>query len=136
MRRCFLMLTLVSAVACGSDSTAPNPQNASIAGTWHLQTVNGQTLPFVVQSGSTKISITADLVVITDGGSWSQTSTFSIVENGGAPQQQVSNDGGTWARAGANLVFTSPTSGITNATFDGSKIVVSEANVGSAIYSR
>jgi hypothetical protein len=132
-----LALTFLAALAgCGSDSTAPNPQNASIAGAWHLQTVNGQALPFVIQSGATKISITADQVTVTDGGTWSQTSTFSVVVNGGAPQQQVTNDGGTWARSGANVVFTSPSSGITNATFTGSTFVVSETNVGTAIYSR
>lgn len=136
MRRCMLTLTFLFALtACGSRSTAPNPQNASIAGTWHLQTCDGQPLPCVMQSGASTLSVTADEITVTNGGTWSHTMTVSVVINGGAPQQQVANDGGTWARSGASVVLTSPTSGITNATFTGSTLVIADTG-GTAIYSR
>ena len=139
MRRSIALVTLATLTtlaACGSDSTAPNANSDSIAGTWHLKSVNGSPLPFVIQSGATKVSLIADVVTVTDGGTWSESSTFSVVVNGGAPQQQVTADGGTWARAGAQVSFYSSSSGTSYATFNGNTGTMIDALGYTDVYQR
>jgi hypothetical protein len=63
-------------------------------------------------------------------------SPFTVVANGGAPQTQVTSDGGTWARVGANIAFTSPTSGTSNATFNGTTLTLTDVTLGTGVYSR
>ena len=54
------LLLALAAGACSSDSNGPD---VSVVGTWQLQTVNGQALPYVVaQSGSDKIEVTSDVL--------------------------------------------------------------------------
>jgi len=135
LRRSIALATLATLAACRSASTAPKSQFDSIAGTWHLKTVNGSPLPWGIQTGATRVSLTSDQLTITDGGTWSESSTFSVVVDGAASQQQVKSDAGTWTRVGAQVTFKSPTSGTSNGTFTGSTFVMTDA-AGTAVYSR
>jgi hypothetical protein len=61
MRR-LVPLVLCFALACGSDSTT-TPTQASLAGTWSLQSINGIALPFVTsQTGTSKTEIMSYIV--------------------------------------------------------------------------
>jgi len=71
MRKLLLSLVLATAVACGGDSTSPI--NASIAGTYKLQTINGSALPYtILQFGSDKIEFLDDQVTVNDGGTYTE----------------------------------------------------------------
>lgn len=101
-------------VAC-SDSTAPE---SDFFGTYHLQTVNGQALPYVVaQSGQNSVAVTGDQLTVADGGSWSETINYRIVENG-ATRTETTSDGGTWVRTGTTLSLYQ--SGQTTTSYSGS----------------
>jgi len=109
--------------ACGSDSsTGPSsPNSASIAGTYQLKTVSGSPLPFTYQSGTTKVVVTSDVLVVAEGGTWSETGAYTATVNGQTSNQVIS-DGGTWTRAGSAVSFYSSQQGATSyaGTFNGS----------------
>lgn len=108
-----IALTL-ALLGCG-DPVAPED---NFAGTYRLQTVNGQSLPYVVaQSGQNTVAITSDQMVIADGGSWSEVITYRLIENG-AMRTETSSDGGAWVRVGTTLNLYSGTA--TTTTYSGS----------------
>jgi len=123
MNRFLLVAGVALLAACGSDSpTGPsNPNSASIAGTYQMRTVSGSPLPFTYQSGTTKVVITSDVLVVADGGTWSETGAFTASVNGQTSNQVIS-DGGTWTRAGSAVSFYSSQQGATSyaGTFTGS----------------
>jgi hypothetical protein len=93
MRRIALALTLGLALglgACNSDSTGPN---GSVVGSYQLQRINGNTLPYTFPSGAT---ITSEQFTLnsdgtyTDIANYSNASTYiergSFSANGGAVQ--------------------------------------------------
>lgn len=99
------MVFLVVLAACGGDSTGPKVDNSFI-GNLTLQTVNGQRLPYVaVQQGNNSVTIAEDHLNISDGGSWVELTTYTVVTNG-ATTTQLGNDGGTWVRSGNQLFLT------------------------------
>lgn len=86
---------------CG-DPTSPE---AGLAGTYHLQTVNGQALPYVAfQSGPNSITILSDQIVVAEGGTWSEIASYRLVDNG-VTTNQTASDGGQWLRAGSQLTL-------------------------------
>jgi hypothetical protein len=111
MRR-FALALLVAAVACGSDAPS-SPTEVTFAGTYTLQTVNGQKLPYVLlQQGANAATLMDDRLTIADGGSWSETESWRITDNGVTSNQTIAS-AGTWLRSGANLLLTD---GATNKT--------------------
>ena len=94
--------------ACGSSSMAPNM--TPLAGTFTLRTVNGSQLPFVVQSGEPSLTIVADVITIADGGTWTETGTFRVTENG-VTNPAVVSDGGPLVRSGSSISLQSSGSG-------------------------
>jgi hypothetical protein len=98
-----LALTLT---ACGGDSGTTAPTNASLAGTWNLQTVNGAPLPFVFfQAGTDKEEITGDQFTFTSSGSFSQITTLRHTVNGQV-STETDTDAGTYSLNGTAIVVT------------------------------
>lgn len=102
--RIALVALALSALACGSDAPT-SPNGASVAGTYTLRTIQGQPLPYILQDGANKATITRDILTITDGGTWSETANFTLSINGGPGQAQVVSASGTYSRAGASFGF-------------------------------
>ncbi len=97
-----MMIALVAA-GCGGDS-ATNP-SASIAGTYSLKTVNGVALPFTeFQQGTNKQELLADVFVLSDGGSFTQSTTERITTNGQVTNQ-VTPDAGTFTVSGSTITL-------------------------------
>ena len=70
------------AVACGSDTTAPDPRSA--IGSYHLKSVNGTALPFLsVQSGTMKTEIISEVITLNGDGTFSDVETVRTT-NGSA----------------------------------------------------
>lgn len=65
-----LALLAVFAPACGSSKggTPTTPIVTSVAGTWHLSTVNGVKVPFTIQAADPKEELLTKQYVFTAGG--------------------------------------------------------------------
>src|SRR3982751_3530978 len=97
MRRMLATVCTVATVllaGCGGDPGTP-PTDATLAGTWNLATVNGLPLPFTVQPANPKIEILSDQLVLSDGGTFSQ-SVQARATSGGTVTTQSIADGGTY----------------------------------------
>ena len=105
MRRIFVACALTALLAaCGSDSTSP--ASADITGTYTLKTVNGSPLPFTLQSGTTVVSLTSDVIIVSSNGTWSESGIYQQTVNG-QTTSGTGSDGGTWTRAGTSVTLTS-----------------------------
>lgn len=96
--------TFVTVAACGSDGSTAVPNQASIAGTWNLQRVNGSPLPFLLtQFGPSKSEATSDQLTAT-GSTFTEVTQIRTTVNG-----QVTNsaetDSGTYVVAGRNVTL-------------------------------
>jgi len=108
MRR-FLTLTLALAiVACGSDSSSA-PSNASVAGTWTLQTVNGSPLPFTLASSPAKLELLSYVVTVTSNGTWTSAQSIRTTFNGQATTA-TTTDAGTYTLSGNAVAIQSSSS--------------------------
>jgi hypothetical protein len=98
-------LLLTSAAACSGDSDPTAPTQASITGTWTLQTINGTRLPFIVaQTGADKLELTSDVLTVSGTGSFTQTTTLRLTQNGQVTTQSVA-DAGTYTLNGTAASF-------------------------------
>jgi hypothetical protein len=100
MRRIAALLLLATIAACGgSDSTSPsqNQQGPSFTGTYALQTVNAQPLPYTFSASSGNyLTIRAYNLTIGAAGSWtSSTSTISSI-GGQVSDQPSGGQSGTY----------------------------------------
>jgi len=72
MRRiAFALCIALGLSACQTDSTGPG---ASVAGTYELDTINGNTLPYTFTGGAT---LTADQLTLNSDGSYSDVVEYS-----------------------------------------------------------
>jgi hypothetical protein len=127
--RSFLMLRLVRSTllagmaalalaACSGDPTGPDPDE--LAGEYILLTINGQSLPVIVdQLGNDIIEITQGTVSLEAGGTFDDVTQLRITESG-AVSTEVDVTQGTWEAVGTTVTFR-PTdgSGTYTMTWDG-----------------
>jgi len=125
MKVCHALAALMLCACGGSASQATSPASASIAGTYHLVSINGTTLPFTYQSGTTTIVVTSDVLTVVDGGTWTESGAYSQTVNG-VTSNQTMVDGGAWSRLGATVSFANANRVITYAgQFTGSGLNLS-----------
>ena len=102
------LLTLASG-ACGGDDDSTGP-NGSIAGTYTLQTINGDPPPVTLLEFDTyKIEVTGASIVLNTNNTFSATSAFRETDDG---QVTTSNSvcAGTYTRSGSTVTFSEPES--------------------------
>ncbi len=123
MRRILLVAAAAMLVACidSIDPSVPLPNTETdVAGSFALSTANGQPLPIVAQTTTfAKWSIVADTLVIANGGTWTETTSYvldSLTSVGSSTQQGTT--AGTWAISNQQIHFTTTQGG--SATFVGS----------------
>jgi len=80
MRRFVVLLAIATLAACGGDSsTSPGV----VTGSYSLRTINGSPLPYtLIQIGADKIEITADVIILNEGGTFTETTSERTTENG------------------------------------------------------
>lgn len=99
MRR-LLSLTLAFAIlACGGDDSTSVPTNASVAGTWTLQTVNSSPLPFTLATTPAKIELLSNVVTVSSNGTYSSSLTTRTTVSGQATTA-TSTAAGTYTLSG------------------------------------
>jgi hypothetical protein len=134
MKKLLFVFGLIALAACDSDDSTSS-LNANFAGTWNLQTVNGVTVPFVVQATNPKVELVSEQLTVTSAG------TFSIVTNRrntsttGAVTNQVQTDAGTYTTSGSTTTFKFNTGNVVPATLSGNTLTLTAAT-GSSVYTR
>lgn len=132
-RLAVLPLALVLAcVSCsGTDNTTDPGATGSVAGTWHLATINGFQLPVDVPTDSGMFRIRQDSLTIADSGTWTETAIGYKYLNGGGLQTRVRSTLGTWTRGGSTVVLRSTGGSVVyQGTFDGTQLRVTETITG------
>lgn len=103
---------LIVAAACGSDGPT-QPTSTSVAGTWSLQTINGNGLPYVVaQTGADKVELISDVITAVASGSFTQITQVRITQNGQTSTQSIP-DAGSFSLNGTAVTFTFNSDGST-----------------------
>jgi hypothetical protein len=108
MRRFVALLAFAALAACGGDSsTSPGV----VTGTYTLRSVNGAPLPFtVIQIGADKYEITSDVIILSEGGTFSESTNDRTTQNGVVTTSTIT-DGGTYSLTGTAISLVSAQSG-------------------------
>jgi hypothetical protein len=130
-----MILAILSAAGCGGDSTSPATQ--SIVGSWTLQSVNGSPLPFIVQqTGTDKLELLSDVIVISGTGSFTQTTSVRTTTNG-VPTTQPVADAGSYTLNGSAITLHFNSDGFTGtASWSGNTITTTTAEGLALVYKR
>lgn len=105
-----MVASLFTLGACG-DSTGPG--GGSITGTYKLQTVNGNPLPYViVQVGSDKVEVSEGSLTLNADNTYSSRFTFRTTE-GGQVTTETDTSVGTYTRNNNAITFTDSSDGET-----------------------
>lgn len=126
MRKLLLACAAVAMIACGgSDSTGPA---ASVEGTWNLQTVNGQPLPYTAFFNASpvyRIEILSDQVIAHSDGTYVENGVIRTTD-GTTVTTTNQQDTGLWAQHGGQVDFTSDSdASVTTATVSGDQLHLS-----------
>ena len=112
MLRRITVLSLISLliVGCGDD-TGPD---AGLVGTWRLQSVDGQPLPWILEEpGVDKLEVTEEIYTLREGGLFSMTTTFRVTDAGAVSSETVPHNG-TYIVDGSSVTFTYTSDGSTD----------------------
>jgi hypothetical protein len=135
MRRLLLAFASLAVVGCGGDSTGPV---ASVAGTWNLQTVNGNPLPytaiFIAGPPVYRLELVSDVFVAAENGTYTEAFT-SRETDGTTVTNTTENDTGTWSPNNANLTITASDGTASTASISGNTITLNQDGL-VAVYHR
>ncbi|HXT15836.1 MAG TPA: hypothetical protein VN706_09415 [Gemmatimonadaceae bacterium] len=104
MRRRFIGALFVLASACAGTGIVDAPPNASMTGTWSLQSVSGVALPIVV-STPPKVELVSDVFTMAAAGTFVEASSFRTTDAAGAVTTTAGTDSGTYVVSGNNVTF-------------------------------
>jgi hypothetical protein len=108
-----LASVVATALACSKSSTSPS---ASIAGTYVLATVNGESLPAIVTNAGDTAVVVTDTLALTASLTYTRHVVDTLRSQGSAsvPYSHVSS--GTYAQSGTSITFTD---GVTDSSATG-----------------
>ena len=112
LRRAFSFVALAGvafSAACGSDRTAaPVSTNPSIVGVYNLESINGQTLPYVaLPSADDPLSIIEGYLTISADSTWHESLVIRSVAHG-QTEDQVTDLLGQWTSNAAGITMSTP----------------------------
>ena len=124
LRHALLSLVLASALSSCSDGTSPD---AAVEGTWHLQTVNGLPLPFILpESGVDKLELTGETITLVRPRSLTIVTTFRVTDGTEVFPESVP-DSGTYTVNGSTVALTWASDGTTStATVSGNTMTLND----------
>lgn len=104
---------MAAAVACSSSSTSPS---ASIAGTYVLSSVNGESLPAIVTNAGDTAVVVTDTLALNSSNGYTRHAVDTLRSGGNAPTLYSHVSSGTYARSGTSITFTD---GVTDSSATG-----------------
>ena len=102
LRRSLLSLLLSVVVLSCDDATGPD----DFLGTWRLQSVSGQSLPFILeQDGTRKVELTGETVTLLASGRQTMVTSFRVTESGNVFTESIPA-AGNYTVDGSTLLLT------------------------------
>jgi hypothetical protein len=98
----------VTALACSSSSTSPS---ASIAGTYVLASVNGESLPAIVTNANDTAVVVTDTLALTASLTYTRHVVDTLRSQGSSPILYSHQSSGTYAVSGSSITFTDGATG-------------------------
>jgi hypothetical protein len=123
LRRLIPSLLALALLSC-SDSTSPAD---ILHGTWDLETVNGQPVPYILeQNAGLKLELTGETVTLLPAGRQTMVTYFRLTESGIVSTEAITAPG-SYTRSGRTLTlsFDSDTDTYT-ATLDGDLMTIDD----------
>ena len=115
-------LAALTITACGDDPVGPD----SIAGTYQLNTINGQPLPFtLIEDGSDRLELIAGTIVLRSNSTFTDSTTLRLT-SGTTVQTEPTVATGTFAIDDDIITFTPTDSPPYTVTVSGSTLVQRE----------
>lgn len=103
LRRSLLFLLISFVVLSCSDSTGPN---SNLVGTWRLETVSGQPLPFILEQDATrKVELTGETITLVASGRQTMVTSFRVTEGGNVFLESIPAPG-SYTVNGSTLLLT------------------------------
>lgn len=102
-----VLAILIAAAACSPEVMGP-PTEATIQGTWVLQSVNGQPLPWLMVEGGYRYILRAEELSIAPGGTCRWVSSYRLESVGYSyvvDEPADINDDCTWVLFGSQLLI-------------------------------
>lgn len=116
---------VVAMAACGGDgagTTGPTP--TSIAGTYQLQTFDGEALPAtIVDVPDLKVEILSGNFILASNFTFTTSATFRITESGQVSTETETSPG-TYAVTGSTVTFTYTAGGTDTGTISGNTLTL------------
>jgi hypothetical protein len=95
---------MIPLAAC--DSGTPTETAATVSGTYHLETVNGQPLPFLfAEAGIDRLEVVAGYIRFDVNGRFEDSLTLRVTENGDVEEVPEVLEG-NWTQAGGTVTLT------------------------------
>jgi hypothetical protein len=133
MRKIFAFVAVVLAVGCGGGNTT-GPYT-SVAGTYTLRTLNGSSLPHIVnQMGASMAEILDATLTLNEDGTFNESGHDRMTESGLATTTSFI-DAGSISLRGTTITLVSSTTGTTNGSFNGDILTLSSAGL-MAVYTK
>ena len=102
LRRSLLSLLLSAIVLSCDNATGPD----DLLGTWRVETVSGQSLPFILeQNGTRKVELTGETVTLLASGRQTMVTSFRVTENGNVFTESIPAPG-NYTVNGSTLLLT------------------------------
>jgi hypothetical protein len=132
VRRILMMLAVAASVACNDSSTGLS----SVEGTYTLRSINGTNLPYtVLQSGTTKIEVTDDVITLNSNGTFTETGHTRTTTNGVATSN-LGTDTGTYTTSGTAITLRYNSDASTSSgSVNGDQLIIVDQGL-SAVYTR
>ncbi len=123
LRRYLLSLSSCLVVLSCSDTTGPD----SLVGTWRLQTVSGQPLPFTLEEDAErKVELTGETVTLIASGRQTMVTHFRVTEGGSSFLESIPAPG-NYTVSGSTLLLTFDNDESTyTATVDGDMMTIDD----------
>jgi hypothetical protein len=123
-----LASVVATALACSSSSTSPS---ASIAGTYVLTTVNGESLPAIVTNAGDTAVVVTDTLALTASLTYTRHVVDTLRSQGSAPVLFSHLSSGTYVHTGTSITFTDAvTSGSASGTIANGVITIASVENG------
>jgi 3-hydroxy-3-methylglutaryl CoA synthase len=123
-----LASAVATALACSSSSTSPS---ASIAGTYVLATVNGESLPAIVTNAGDTAVVVTDTLALSTSLTYTRHVVDTLRSQGSAPVLYSHESSGTYVHTGTSITFTDGvTHGSASGTIDNGVITIASVENG------